>query len=69
MTAGESCYWLESDSSVLTIEGGDESVAPTPKKSVNTSTDGGTDYGEGEDIEVAASPVHDFHGACFHFSY
>lgn len=46
----------ESDSSALTMESGDESVAPTPKGSVNTGTDGGTDYGEDEDVEVAASP-------------
>jgi MRG-binding protein len=48
----------ESDSSVLTLESGDESVAPTPtpKGSVNTGSDAGTDYGEDEDVEVAASP-------------
>ncbi|KAI9458815.1 hypothetical protein F5148DRAFT_958603, partial [Russula earlei] len=33
----------ESDSSALTLESGDESVAPTPKGSVNTGTDAGTD--------------------------
>ncbi|KAF8478048.1 hypothetical protein DFH94DRAFT_753305 [Russula ochroleuca] len=47
----------ESDSSALTLESGDESVAPTPKGSVNTGSDGGTDYGEDEDVEVAASPA------------
>ncbi|KAH9997986.1 hypothetical protein BJV77DRAFT_1058893 [Russula vinacea] len=47
----------ESDSSALTLESGDESVAPTPKGSANTGTDGGTDYGEDEDVEVAASPA------------
>jgi MRG-binding protein len=38
------------------MESGDESLAPTPKGSANTGTDGGTDYGEDEDVEVAASP-------------
>jgi len=47
----------ESDSSALTLESGDESVAPTPKGSVNTGSDAGTDYGEDEDVEVAASPA------------
>jgi len=47
----------ESDSSALTLESGDESVAPTPKGSANTGSDGGTDYGEDEDVEVAASPA------------
>ncbi|KAI0304501.1 chromatin modification-related protein EAF7-domain-containing protein [Multifurca ochricompacta] len=47
----------ESDSSALTLESGDESVAPTPKESVNTGTDPGTDYGDDEDVEVAASPA------------
>lgn len=48
----------ESDSSALTLESGDESVvAPTPKGSVNnTGTDGATEYGDDEDVEVAASP-------------
>ncbi len=48
----------ESDSSALTMESGDESVAvaPTPKESVNTGTDAGTDYGEDEEVEVTASP-------------
>lgn len=48
----------ESDSSALTLESGDESVAaPTPKGSVNTTgTDGATEYGEDEDVEVAVSP-------------
>ena len=49
----------ESDSSALTMESGDESVtiAPTPKGSVNTGTDAGTDYGgEDEEVEVMASP-------------
>ncbi|KAI0300377.1 hypothetical protein BC826DRAFT_1090373 [Russula brevipes] len=31
--------------SALTLESGDESVAPTPKGSANTGTDAGTDYG------------------------
>jgi hypothetical protein len=34
------------------MESGDESVAPMLKKSVNTDTDGGTDYNEDD----AASP-------------
>ena len=41
------------------MESGDESVtvAPTPKGSVNTGTDAGTDYGgEDEEVEVMASP-------------
>jgi MRG-binding protein len=38
------------------MESGDESVAPTPKGSANTGSDAGTDYGEDEDVEVAASP-------------
>ncbi|KAI0259836.1 chromatin modification-related protein EAF7-domain-containing protein, partial [Gloeopeniophorella convolvens] len=43
----------ESDSSALTMESGDESpAAPTPKGSVITVTDGGTEYGEDEDVEV-----------------
>jgi MRG-binding protein len=46
----------ESDSSALTLESGDESVAPTPKGSVNTGSDAGTDYGEDEEVEVTASP-------------
>lgn len=48
----------ESDSSALTLESGDESaVAPTPKGSVNTTgTDGATEYGDEEEVEVAASP-------------
>jgi len=47
----------ESDSSALTLESGDESVAPTPKGSVNTTgTDGATEYGDDEEVEVAASP-------------
>ena len=48
----------DSDSSALTMESGDESVAvaPTPKGSVNTGTDAGTDYGEDEEVEVTASP-------------
>jgi MRG-binding protein len=45
----------ESDSSALTLESGDESVAPTPKGSANTGSDGATDYGDDEDVEVAAS--------------
>ena len=46
----------ESDSSALTMESGDESVAPTPKGSANSGSDAGTDYGEDEDVEVTASP-------------
>jgi MRG-binding protein len=46
----------ESDSSALTLESGDESVAPTPKGSVNTGSDGDNEYGDDEDVEVAASP-------------
>jgi hypothetical protein len=40
------------------MESGDESevVAPTPKGSVNTGTEAGTDYGEDEEVEVTASP-------------
>ena len=63
----------ESDSSALTMESGDESVAvaPTPKGSVNTGTDAGTDYGEDEEVEVTASPgkfapVDDPSDSCFH---
>ena len=39
----------ESDSSALTQESGDESVAPTPRESVATGTDGGTEYAEDEE--------------------
>lgn len=31
-------------------------MAPTAKGSANTGSDAGTDYGEDEDVEVAASP-------------
>jgi MRG-binding protein len=43
------------------LESGDESVAPTPKGSVNAGTDAGTDYGEDEEVEVAASPGTSLH--------
>ncbi|KAF9464225.1 chromatin modification-related protein EAF7-domain-containing protein [Collybia nuda] len=41
----------DSDSSALTQESGDEIVG-TPKGSVVTGTDGGTDYGDEEDAEM-----------------
>ncbi|KAA1469870.1 hypothetical protein DENSPDRAFT_835543 [Dentipellis sp. KUC8613] len=47
----------ESDSSALTQESGDESVAPTPRDSIVTGTDAGTDYAEGDEEEAAASPA------------
>ena len=48
----------DSDSSALTQESGDESVEPTPRDSVATGTDGGTEYAE-EEEEPRQSP-----GAC-----
>ena len=48
----------ESDSSALTQESGDESIAPTPRGSIATGTDGGTEYAE-EEEEPRQSP-----GAC-----
>ncbi|KDQ62314.1 hypothetical protein JAAARDRAFT_30211 [Jaapia argillacea MUCL 33604] len=46
-----------SDSSALTEEsGGEESVAPTPRESVMTGTDAGTDIVDEEDVEVQESP-------------
>lgn len=39
----------DSDSSALTQESGDESVAPTPRDSVATGTDAGTEYAEDEE--------------------
>jgi MRG-binding protein len=41
----------DSDSSALTQESGDEGV-PTPRESVVTGTDAGTDYAEDEDAEM-----------------
>jgi MRG-binding protein len=43
----------DSDSSALTQESGDETVPPTPRESVLTGTDAGTDQGEDEDVEMA----------------
>ena len=45
----------DSDSSALTQESGDESVAPTPRDSVATGTDAGEDYAE-EEEEPRQSP-------------
>jgi MRG-binding protein len=42
----------DSDSSALTQESGDEGAPPTPRESVVTGTDGGTDYAEEEDVEM-----------------
>ncbi len=43
----------DSDSSALTQESGDEgAVAETPRESVVTGTDGGTEYAEDEDTEM-----------------
>lgn len=44
----------DSDSSALTQESGDESVAPTPRGSVVTGTDAGTEYGEDDDVDMDA---------------
>lgn len=48
----------DSDSSALTQESGDEGghVASTPRESVVTGTDAGTDYAEGDDVDVE---IHD----------
>ncbi|KAI0632066.1 hypothetical protein C8Q77DRAFT_1158742 [Trametes polyzona] len=46
----------DSDSSALTQESGDESVAPTPRDSVATGTDAGTEYAE-DDEEPRQSPA------------
>ncbi|KAI0670839.1 hypothetical protein C8Q78DRAFT_1032262 [Trametes maxima] len=46
----------DSDSSALTQESGDESVAPTPRDSVATGTDAGTEYAEDEE-EPRQSPA------------
>ncbi|PIL22490.1 hypothetical protein GSI_15179 [Ganoderma sinense ZZ0214-1] len=46
----------DSDSSALTQESGDESVAPTPRDSVATGTDAGTEYAE-EEEEPRQSPA------------
>lgn len=42
----------DSDSSALTQESGDEAVAGTPRESVVTGTDAGTEFGEDEDVEM-----------------
>ncbi|KAK2465342.1 hypothetical protein APHAL10511_002696 [Amanita phalloides] len=42
----------DSDSSALTQESGDEHTAETPRGSVVTGTDAGTDYAEEEDVEM-----------------
>ncbi|KAH7922938.1 hypothetical protein BV22DRAFT_1106330 [Leucogyrophana mollusca] len=42
----------DSDSSALTQESGDEGAAFTPRDSVMTGTDGGTDYADEDDPEV-----------------
>lgn len=47
----------DSDSSALTQESGDESVAPTPRGSVVTGTDAGTEYGEDDDVDMDAGPM------------
>ncbi|KAH9947557.1 chromatin modification-related protein EAF7-domain-containing protein [Amylocystis lapponica] len=48
----------DSDSSALTQESGDESTMPTPRESVATGTDAGTEYAEDEDVETRdASPA------------
>ncbi|KAF4617708.1 hypothetical protein D9613_006107 [Agrocybe pediades] len=49
----------ESDSSALTQESGDEGgVAETPRESVITGTDAGTEYAEEEDVDMReASPA------------
>ncbi|KAI0822229.1 hypothetical protein BC628DRAFT_1390075 [Trametes gibbosa] len=46
----------DSDSSALTQESGDESVAPTPRDSIATGTDAGTEYAEDEE-EARQSPA------------
>ena len=45
----------DSDSSALTQESGDESIVPTPRESVATGTDGGTEYAD-EEEEPRQSP-------------
>jgi hypothetical protein len=42
----------DSDSSALTQESGDEAQGETPRESVVTGTDGGTEDGEEEDVEM-----------------
>lgn len=42
----------DSDSSALTQESGDEGIVGTPRGSVITGTDGGTDHADDEDIEM-----------------
>ncbi|EAU86071.1 hypothetical protein CC1G_07150 [Coprinopsis cinerea okayama7 len=42
----------DSDSSALTQESGDEGLPETPRDSVITGTDGGTEYGDDEDVEM-----------------
>ncbi|KAF5338884.1 hypothetical protein D9611_008799 [Ephemerocybe angulata] len=42
----------DSDSSALTQESGDETMPETPRESVVTGTDAGTDYGDEEDTEM-----------------
>ncbi|TFY70654.1 hypothetical protein EVG20_g2348 [Dentipellis fragilis] len=58
----------ESDSSALTQESGDESVAPTPRESVVTGTDAGTDYADGDEEEAAASPGTWIYQCCSSYS-
>ena len=48
----------DSDSSALTQESGDEALPETPKDSVITGTDAGTEYGENDEEEMQdANPV------------
>lgn len=47
----------DSDSSALTLESGDERPVSTPRESVNTGTDAGTDYAEEEEVEVESTPA------------
>jgi MRG-binding protein len=42
----------DSDSSALTQESGDDHTAETPRESIVTGTDAGTDYADEEDVEV-----------------
>lgn len=42
----------DSDSSALTQSSGDEGIPPTPRESVVTGTDGGTEYAEDEDPDM-----------------
>jgi MRG-binding protein len=42
----------DSDSSALTQESGDEAAVGTPRESVATGTDAGTEFGEDEDVEM-----------------